>query len=114
MCVCMHMRLDFCEVLDQSTGFLKRYLCLNPLLHPHVASHHENTRLFKKKSFSIAFFFFTADKVMSFQNKIFYYGFSNGATTKPTSLTAPGFPFGEGKKVEDSQVDISIASSISL
>lgn len=51
---------------------------------------------------------------MSFQNKIFYYGFSNGATTKPTSLTAPGFPFGEGKKVEDSQVDISIASSISL
>lgn len=68
----------------------------------------------RRKVFLLLFFFFTADKVMSFQNKIFYYGFSNEATTKPTSLTAPGFPFGEGKKVADSQVDISIASSISL
>lgn len=57
VCVCMFMRLDFSEILDQSTGFLKRYLCLNPLLHPHVASHHENTRLFKKKGFSVAFVF---------------------------------------------------------
>lgn len=67
--VCVHAyETGFLWSSGPSTGFLKRYLCLNPLLHPHVASHHENTRLFKKKCFSVAFFF-TADKVMFFRIK---------------------------------------------
>lgn len=68
-------------------------------------------RTFQEERFFCCFCF-TADTITSFQSKISYCGFSSGATAKPTSLTAPGLLFGGGQKVEDSQVHISIASSI--
>jgi len=56
MCVCMQVRLNVYEILDQISGFLKKKKKMSKsLLHYHVATHHQNKTLSKKKGFPLAF-----------------------------------------------------------
>lgn len=114
-CVCVvHVyEIEFVWNTGLEHGVLKKIICVwtlcSILMWLHIIKH----QTFQEERFFCCFCF-TADKIKYFQNKIFYYGFSSGATTKPSSLTAPEFLSGGGQKVEDSQVVISIASSIVL